>query len=90
MENVAYDVSLNGAASTGENAPFWFSAGRYGVGSTEQYSGYLRASVVRDAACDSLRRWRLGYGVDVIGALNSASCFNVQQAFLMCNMRTRV
>lgn len=81
VENVAYDVSLNGAASTGENAPFWFSAGRYGVGSTEQYSGYLRASVVRDAACDSLRRWRVGYGVDVIGALNSASCFNVQQAF---------
>ena len=81
-ENVDYDVSLNGAASTNDVAPFWFSAGRYGVGSTEQYSGYLRASVIRPSDADSLRRWRVGYGLDVIGAAGSATCFNVQQAFL--------
>ena len=81
-ENVDYNVSINGAASTNDVAPFWFSAGRYGVGSTEQYSGYLRASVIRPSDADSLRRWRVGYGLDVIGAAGSATCFNVQQAFL--------
>lgn len=80
-ENVNYKVELNGAASTDEYAPLWFAAGRHGVGSTQQYSGYLRASLIRASENDSLRRWRFGYGLDVIGAAGSASAFNVQQAF---------
>lgn len=82
FENIGYQVSLNGAASTGDKAPFWFNAGRYGVGSTEQYGGYLRAAVERDVETDSLRRWLVGYGLDLVGALGSVSAFNVQQAYI--------
>lgn len=68
--------------STGEDAPFWFSANRRGTQSVEQYGGHLRASLVRSAEADSCRRWRFGYGLDLIGAMGNASVFNVQQAFV--------
>lgn len=80
-ENIDYKVSINGAASSGEDAPFWFNAGRFGAGSAKQYSGSLRASIVRNVENDSLCRWRLGYGADLMGAAGHASAFQVQQLY---------
>lgn len=47
--------------------PLWQQANRFGVSGTTESFGYLRAAVVRDAAQDSLHRWRLGFGADVAG-----------------------
>lgn len=81
-EDIDYSVAISGAASTGSEVPFWFNAGRYGVGPTKPYSGSLRASLIRTAESDSLCRWRMGYGADVMGALGHASPFQVQQLFI--------
>lgn len=80
-ENVEYNVGISGTASTGDYAPFWFSANRNGAGSIEPNSAYARASLIRNSEVDSLRRWRVGYGLDLIGGLNQPSAFNVLQAF---------
>lgn len=80
-ENLDYKVAIGGAASTGGDAPFWFTAGRYGASSAKQYSGSLRASIIRSIENDSLCRWRMGYGADVMGAIAHATPFQVQQLF---------
>ncbi len=80
-ENVHYSATLQGTAGSNNTAPFWFTNNRYGLGTTEPNSGLLRAAIGRDAEADSLRKWRIGYGLDLVGAVNHDSHFIVQQAF---------
>lgn len=82
VEDLEYSVSAQTAASTSKDAPFWFTANRYGSASAKQYSASLRASLMRPIEHDSLRRWRLGYGLDLIGGYGLQGKFNVQQAFV--------
>ena len=79
--DIQYQASLEGTAGNGDVAPFWFTNNRYGLGTTEVNSGLLRASIVRNAEADSLRKWRIGYGADLVGALNHDSYFVLQQLF---------
>ena len=46
-KDVHYDVELSAQTSNGDQAPFWFVAGRYGLSSAKPSSGYLRAAVGR-------------------------------------------
>jgi hypothetical protein len=39
-----YKVEMNGAAGHGDYAPFWHTANRFGLGSVDTKSGYVRAS----------------------------------------------
>ena len=79
--DIQYEASLQGISSSGDIAPFWFTNNRYGLGTIENHSGLLRASIQRHAEADSLRKWRIGYGVDLVGAVNHDSHFVVQQLF---------
>lgn len=80
LEAIAYEVEMQGAASKGQ-PPLWLNANRYGLSSIESTNGYVRAAVERSLQNDSLRRWGIGYGLDVVAPLHYTSPFIVQQAF---------
>lgn len=80
-EDIRYRGELTGTAASGTNAPFWFTNNRYGLGTTEGNSGLLRLSLQRDAEADSLRKWRIGYGVDAAAMVNFDSHVVLQQLF---------
>ena len=68
--NVQYNTTLQATAGGGEVAPFWFTTNRYGLGSKEPNSATLRVGAFRDAEADSLRRWRIGYGLELAGVMD--------------------
>ena len=76
-----YNIELNGVVSSGDNAPLWMSAGRYGLSATEPNSGYLRAGLWRSEETDSALNWRYGYGLDLAVPVNYTSKFVVHQAY---------
>lgn len=82
FNSVEYSVSLQGTASAGDYTPLWLNANRHGLSSLDNGNGYLRAALVRPLAADSARKWGLGYGLDLVGAVNFNSAFIVQQAFV--------
>ena len=75
-----YNVEANITASNGD-APFWLTANRYGVTSTQGSNGYLRASLIRNAQTDSTHKWRIGYGADLTVGYNQESTLFVQQLY---------
>lgn len=79
--DIHYCGLLSGTASSGDNAPFWFTNNRYGLGTTEGESALLRVSLQRDAEADSLRKWRIGYGVDAAAMVNYDSHVVLQQLY---------
>lgn len=82
-EDVEWMVSAQGTAGGGDNAPFWFTSNRYGLGPSTQYSGLTRASIKRNVEADSLRFWGVGYGVDLAGAFGKdVNRFVIQQAYI--------
>ena len=82
FEDISYNVSATGTAGGGDNAPFWFTSGRYGLSTKENYSGLFRARLQRTAETDSLHFWRVGYGIDIASPIyKGSSYFCVQQAF---------
>ena len=76
-----YKVELNGTFSSGDQAPFWMSANKYGLSSTEPNSGYLRAGLFRSTETDSLLNWRYGYGLDIAVPVQYTSPFVIHQAY---------
>lgn len=81
-ENVQYSVTAQGTAGGGDNAPFWFTNNRYGLGTTDNYSGLTTVSLCRYVETDSLRDWRVGYGLELATPINGENgYFCVQQAF---------
>lgn len=83
FNDVEWQVSAQSTAGTGENAPFWFTSNRYGLGPTTQYSGMTRASIQRDVQNDSLRFWGVGYGADIVGSYGKdVNRFVLQQAYI--------
>ena len=82
-ENVRYSFAAQGTAGGGDNAPFWFTNNRYGLGTTDNYSGLARVALWRNVETDSLWFWRTGYGIDLASPINSENgYFCVQQAYL--------
>ena len=81
-ENVQYSFSVQSTAGSGDNAPFWFTNNRYGLGTTENFGGLARVALWRTADTDSLWFWRIGYGVDLASPINSENgYFCIQQAY---------
>lgn len=78
---INYTITTTGLVSSGENAPFWFSANRYGQVSTDKKSGIISAAIRRDAETDSLKRWRLGYGAELTYSSGLTTKAFVQQAY---------
>lgn len=82
VSGLEYQVAAEVTSSSGDNTPLWLSANKYGLGSLNLQNGYLRGSVERPVAVDSLRRWGVGYGADVALAYGFTSTLMVQQAFV--------
>ena len=81
-EDVQYGGSISGSFGGGDNAPFWFTNNRYGLGPVENNTFQARAYIKRDAEADSLRSWRVGYGADIAAGYGGESAFNIQQMYL--------
>ena len=79
-ENLQYNVEAQASFSEGKT-PLWLNANRYGLSSLDEMNGYLRAGVERPLRTDSLRRWGVGYGVDVAVPYHFTSSVVVQQAY---------
>ena len=81
-ENVQYGISVRGTSGGGDNAPFWFTNNRYGLGPVGNHTFQARAYIKRDAETDSLKNWRVGYGADMAAGYGNQSEFCIQQLFL--------
>jgi hypothetical protein len=81
-ENVQYAFTAQGTAGGGDNAPFWFTNNRYGLGTTDNFSGLARVALWRTVETDSLWFWRMGYGVELASPINGQNgYFCIQQAY---------
>lgn len=81
-EDIQYQGVMSFTASSGDNAPFWFTNNRFGQGTTKGESALFRLSARRDAEADSLRKWRIGYGADMAALVNFDSPFILQQLYV--------
>lgn len=80
-DSLTYRAEMQATFSSGDHSPLWLNANRYGLSSVKCNYGYLRGALERPLAADSLRRWGIGYGVDVAVASGLTSKMVVQQAF---------
>ncbi len=80
-KDIGYKATLQGTVGNGDAAPFWFTNNRYGLGTLENNSGLLRVGIERKVETDSLRKWRIGYGADLVGTINHDSPFVLQQLY---------
>lgn len=80
LHNLQFNMEAQVSASEGVT-PLWLNANKHGLSSLENVNGYMRAAVIRPLSTDSLRKWGIGYGVDVAVATNYTSDVIVQQAF---------
>ncbi len=80
-KGLEYDIGMQSTFSEGRT-PLWLNANKYGLSSLDNTNGYLRAGVFRPLRTDSVRRWGMGYGLDVAVPYNFTSDFVVQQAFV--------
>lgn len=86
FENVQYGGSVTGTAGGG-SVPFWFTNNKYGLGALKSNSVLARVYLKRDAEADSLRYWKVGYGIDLAAGYGHQSYFNVQQAYIDATWR---
>lgn len=81
LKDIEYNIELQSTFSKGKT-PLWLNANHYGLSSLETTNGYVRAGMFRPLRIDSLRRWGIGYGVDVAVPYNFTSNLIVQQAYV--------
>lgn len=74
-------------AATGDYAPLWLTANRYGLSSVRATSNYERARLQRDLTQDAALPWQLGYGLDVAVAFGHERTGIVQQAYVEAQWR---
>ena len=60
--SLTYRVEASANASSGEYAPMWLTANRYGLSSVQANSGYLRAGLFYDQPLK--RGWRIEAGLE--------------------------
>ncbi|MEG1580586.1 MAG: capsule assembly Wzi family protein [Bacteroidaceae bacterium] len=65
-----------------KKTPLWIASNKYGLSSVKGDNGHLRLSLLRNVKCDSIHKWKIGYGIDVAGAYNYTSPIVIQQLFL--------
>lgn len=79
--DVEYNVEMQ-ASMSNNKTPLWLNANKYGLSSLEKNNGYMRAAVIRPLQADSVRRWAIGYCLDMAAAMNYTSDVVVQQAYV--------
>lgn len=79
-KDLTYLIEIQGSESHG-HTPLWLNANKHGLSSLASSNGYLRASLMRDMAIDSTRKWAIGYGADFVIPTHYTSKFFVHQAY---------
>ena len=79
-DGLGYKVETQASVSKGKT-PLWLNANKYGLSSLDKTNGYVRAAVERPLSTDSMRRWAVGYGLDLVAPLHYTSNVVVQQAY---------
>ena len=79
-DSISVRVETEATFSGGDYAPFWLSANKYGMGSAEPNSFYLRAGA--DWNRGLRHGWKIGAGLDIAGGAGMTSKFWVQQAYM--------
>lgn len=77
---LTYSVETSGTVSNGNFAPVCLTSNRFGLGSSERNSGYLRAGV--DYRKLMKRNWKMETGLQIATGANMTSDFWIQQAYL--------
>lgn len=78
-DSLRYKIEMSANASTGDYAPMWFTANRYGLSGVKPNSGYMRAGL--EYAGKLGADWRIEAGLDLAGTVNQTAAFVVQQAY---------
>ena len=78
--NLQYKAEMQGSVA-GDKTPLWLNANKHGLSSLDKYNGYVRGCVQRPIETDSMRRWAVGYALDLVAPVNYTSNFIVQQAY---------
>jgi len=81
LHNVNYSIEAQLSLSNNKT-PLWLNANRHGLSSLKSSNGYVRGAIERPISTDSLRRWGIGYGVDLAVPSGYTSSFVVQQAYV--------
>ena len=64
LEGLEYKAEVQSTFSDSKT-PLWLNANKYGLSSLEKNNGYVRAALERPIGVDTLRKWGVGYGLDV-------------------------
>lgn len=83
--SLGYRIETAANFSNGDYAPYWFTANRFGLGSVEPNSFYLKAGV--DWKRDFNHGWKIGAGLDMAYGANLATNFSINQAFVDISWR---
>ena len=81
LDSLHYKAELQTTLSAGDHTPLWLHSNCYGLSSLKRTNGYLRGAVERPLRVDSMRRWGIGYGLDVALPYHYTSKIVVQQAY---------
>ena len=72
-DSISARVETEATFSGGDYAPLWLSTNKYGMGSAESNSFYLRAGA--DWKRYFRRGWKIGAGLDLAGGAGTVSKF---------------
>ncbi len=76
---LTYSVETSANVGSGDFAPLWFTANRYGLSSQKPNSANVHAGLTYGKSLN--HGWHIGAGVDLGVAANSPSTFIVRQAY---------
>lgn len=81
-DSTRIEIEAQGTLNNGQT-PLWMVSNRYGLSCVNGDYAYERAGIFHDTSADSLRKWRIGYGLDLALTQNSGQGvhFYVQQAY---------
>lgn len=82
LEGARLTLETTTTVASGDYAPLWLTANRYGLSSVKPTWNHERARLQRDLAQDEGRPWQLGYGLDVAVAFGHERTGIVQQAYV--------
>lgn len=82
QDSLLYHVTAQTTNSHGDYTPLWLNANRFGMGDVDKNNGFLELGVLKPMRSDSLSKWGLAYGADIVGAYGSQASFYIQQAYV--------
>lgn len=81
LDSLTYNVEMQTTLGGGDHSPLWLNANRYGLSSIHPNSAFLKAGVSRALSVDYGRKWGIGYGVDLVGAVRHTAPFYIHQLY---------